>query len=52
MKFVLDLGSTEHTCRTVRCRDLVELFDTAARLAPARTLTVSHDGDTITARPA
>ena len=52
MKFVLELGSTEHTCRTIRCRDLCELFETAARLAPARTLTVSHDGDTITARPA
>ena len=52
MTFVLDLGSTEHTCRTIRCRDLCELFDTAARLLPARTLTVSHDGDTITARPA
>ena len=52
MTYLLDLGSTEHTCRTIRCRTPQDLVATATRLLPGRTLAFSIDGDTITARPA
>jgi hypothetical protein len=49
--YYFDLGSTEHTCRTIRCRSFDEMLETAKQLRPGVTLTVTLDEDTITARP-
>ena len=45
----LELGTTEHTCRSIACVSMDQLLETAARLAPGVTLTIRETPHTITA---